>query len=560
MEREKNQNGHAPATRNGAGKRTAVIIGGGPAGLTAAYEFLTRTDIVPIVLEKTDMLGGISRTVRYKGNRIDIGGHRFFSKSDRVMNWWLQRMPLVENGNGNGNGNGHGHGNANSNGNGSATLKISYHGMTRDIPANGHNTGLTDPFSDRVMLTRKRKSRIYFLRRFFDYPISLTKDTLVKLGAARVLRVGTSYMRSVLFPIRNVTNLEQFLKNRFGRELYQTFFKSYTEKVWGVPCHEISAEWGEQRIKGLSVRKAIAHFIKQRFRRNDTIGQKGTETSLIEQFLYPKFGPGQMWESVAEEIVRMGGTIVTECDVIGVQCRGNRVLSISAREKNGALREFAGDFFFSTMPIKDLVRSMENAEIPENIKQISEGLQYRDFITVGLLVNKLKVCEKNNALIEDNWIYIQEPDVQAGRLQIFNNWSPYMVANPEQIWIGVEYFCYETDEIWKKPDAEMAAFAGYELDKIGILDKNDILDSVVIHMPKTYPAYFGTYGSFDRLREYIDRFENLFLIGRNGMHRYNNQDHSMLTAMLAVDNIMEGRTEKANLWDVNTEMEYHESK
>ena len=550
MERkpETNGNGHAPATRNGAGKRTAVIIGGGPAGLTAAYEFLTRSDIVPIVLEKTDMLGGISRTVRYKGNRIDIGGHRFFSKSDRVMNWWLQRMPLVENANGNGNG----------------SPKISYHGMTRDIPTNGHKAASPDHSSDRVMLTRKRKSRIYFLRRFFDYPISLTKDTLVKLGAARVFRVGMSYMRSVMFPIRKVRNLEQFLKNRFGRELYQTFFKSYTEKVWGVPCHEISAEWGEQRIKGLSVRKAIAHFIRQRFRRNDTIGQKGTETSLIEQFLYPKFGPGQMWESVAEEIVRMGGTIVTECDVVGVQCQGNRVRSIKAKEKSGPIREFAGDFFFSTMPIKDLIRSMEmeknDAEIPDDIKQISEGLQYRDFITVGLLVKNLKVCEKNNALIEDNWIYIQEPDVQAGRLQIFNNWSPYMVANPEYVWIGVEYFCYDTDEIWKKPDADMAAFAGYELDKIGILDKNDILDSVVIHMPKTYPAYFGTYGSFDRLREFIDRFENLFLIGRNGMHRYNNQDHSMLTAMLAVDNIMEGRTEKANLWEVNTETEYHESK
>jgi protoporphyrinogen oxidase len=519
-------------------KKKAIIIGAGPAGLTAAYELLTRTDVQPVIVERSDYMGGISRTVRHNGNRIDIGGHRFFSKSDRVMEWWLSRMPLAQNGDG--------------------PQQITYHGMSRQIGEKAASAATPEPASDRVMLVRNRKSRIYFLRKFFDYPISLTKDTLMKLGLVRVFRVGFSYLRSAIFPLRNVQNLEQFFINRFGRELYRTFFKSYTEKVWGVPCDQISAEWGEQRIKGLSIKKTITHFLRQTFRKSSSITQKKTETSLIERFLYPKFGPGQMWESVAEQVINMGGEIITNCDVAGVHCQGEKVLSITASDKQGNKRELAGDYFFSTMAIKDLIRAMD-MPIPANVKEVSEGLIYRDFITVGLLVRKLKVTEKNKKLIEDNWIYIQEPDVLAGRLQIFNNWSPYMVANPDYVWIGVEYFCYEVDELWKKPDTEMAAFARDELDKIDIIEKEDVLDSVVIHMPKTYPAYFGTYDRFDEIRKFVDNFSNLFLVGRNGMHRYNNQDHSMLTAMLAVDNIIAGRTDKSNLWDVNTEMEYHET-
>jgi protoporphyrinogen oxidase len=523
--------------------KTAIIIGAGPAGLTAAYELLTRTSIKPIVLERSDAMGGISRTVRYKGNRIDIGGHRFFSKSDRVMEWWLKQMPLDQQDGG--------------------PQQITYHRMTREVAAsqsNGSHSNLASagPAADRVMLLRKRKSRIYFLRKFFDYPISLTKDTLLKLGLIRIFRVGCSYVRSAILPIKNVRNLEQFFINRFGRELYRTFFKSYTEKVWGVPCQEISAEWGEQRIKGLSIKKTIAHFLKQRFRKSSSVAQKETETSLIEQFLYPKYGPGQMWEHVAEQIVSMGGEIITNAEVAGIHCAGSDVVSVITVDQQGVRREFAGDYFFSTMAIKDLIRAMD-AEIPAQVKEVSEGLLYRDFITVGLLLKKLKVTEKNQKLIEDNWIYIQEPDVLAGRLQIFNNWSPYMVANPDYVWIGVEYFCYDTDELWKKPDAEMAELARQELDKIDVIYKEDVLDSVVIHMPKTYPAYFGTYNRFDELRKFVDGFENLFLVGRNGMHRYNNQDHSMLTAMMAVDNIIAGQVDKSNLWDVNTEMEYHEA-
>jgi protoporphyrinogen oxidase len=482
-------------------------------------------------------MGGISRTVRYKGNRIDIGGHRFFSKSDRVMDWWLKRMPIEPNGNG--------------------PQQITYHRMTREVHGTPSGNGRAEAMSDAVMLVRRRKSRIYFLRKFFDYPISLTKDTLLKLGAIRVFRVGFSYMRSALFPLKKVQNLEHFFINRFGRELYRTFFKSYTEKVWGVPCHEISAEWGEQRIKGLSVKKAIMHFVKKQFHRSSDIAQKQTETSLIEQFLYPKLGPGQMWETVADEIISLGGEIITNCEVKALHCEGERLSSVTALCKDAGLRKFAGDYFFSTMAVKDLIHAMD-IKIPANVREVSEGLLYRDFITVGLLVKKLKVTEKNKKLIEDNWIYNQEPDVLAGRLQIFNNWSPYMVANPDYVWIGVEYFCYETDELWRKPDVEMAAFACAELHKIDIIDKQDVLDTVVIHMPKTYPAYFGTYNRFDEIRKFIDRFSNLFLVGRNGMHRYNNQDHSMLTAMMAVDNIIAGRDDKANLWEVNTEMEYHE--
>ncbi|MFL6438969.1 MAG: NAD(P)/FAD-dependent oxidoreductase [Terriglobales bacterium] len=529
--------------------KTAVIIGAGPAGLTAAFELLRNTNIKPIVLEKSDQMGGISRTVNYKGNRMDIGGHRFFSKSDRVMNWWFEHMPLETS-----------VGHSNGNGNGRAPLQISYQNRTRQISActNGNGNGC---HPDQVMLVRRRKSRIYFLRTFFDYPISLSADTLAKLGPIRTLRIGLSYMRSAAMPIKNVENLEQFFINRFGRELYHTFFKSYTEKVWGVPCDQISAEWGEQRIKGLSIKKTLQHIVKKHLekRRTRDIAQKETETSLIEQFLYPKYGPGQMWETVAQKVLAMGGEIITNFDVTAVQCKGRRVIAVSGKDGSGQERRFDGDYFFSTMPIKELIHSL-NVPVPVNVREVSDALQYRDFVTVGLLLKKMKVKDENQKLVEDNWIYIQEPDVKAGRLQIFNNWSPHLVSDDQNVWVGVEYFCYEGDELWNKSQEDMAQFAAEELDRIGIIDKNDVIDSTVIKMPKTYPAYFGAYSRFDEVRNYIDRFENLFLVGRNGMHRYNNQDHSMLTAMEAVNNIIAGRTDKSNIWEVNTEAEYHEEK
>jgi protoporphyrinogen oxidase len=517
--------------------KRAVIIGAGPAGLTAAYELLTRSSIKPVVLESSTYMGGLSRTVNYKGNRIDIGGHRFFSKSDRVMNWWLEHMPLSESAR--------------------AGEVITYRNRTAEVPANAVVTS-----GDRVMLLRNRKSRIYFLRKFFEYPIQLSPQTLKNLGLLRTIKIGFSYLRVALFPPRHVENLEQFFISRFGRELYGTFFQSYTEKVWGVPCDRISAEWGAQRVKGLSITKTIAHFLRSLFKKSaKDVSQKETETSLIERFLYPKYGPGQMWEIVAEKVKTAGGEIVTGFSVDQIHIEGDRVVTISGTDGKGIRREFDGDYFFSTMPIKELVAGFDIA-VPENIRQISDNLQYRDFITVGLLVKKLAVADTQDRsrLIQDNWIYIQEPDVSAGRLQIFNNWSPFLVAQPDLVWIGVEYFCYESDPMWSLPDVEMSKLAQAELEKIGIIQQTDVLDSTVIRMPKTYPAYFGAYERFDELREYLDRLENLFLVGRNGMHKYNNQDHSMLTAMTAVDNIIAGRTDKSNIWAVNTEMDYHEEK
>lgn len=520
--------------------KTAIIIGAGPAGLTAAYELLTRTDIKPIVIEMSDHLGGISRTVNYKGNRIDIGGHRFFSKSDRVMEWWAQHLKFEQAS--------------------TPSVRISYQGKSRDV-ALGEQTASAD--DERVMLVRERKSRIYFLRKFFDYPISLTADTLRKLGLVRTTAIGFSYLRRALFPLKEQKNLEQFFINRFGKKLYLTFFKSYTEKVWGVPCTEIDAEWGAQRIKELSVWKTIKHFVSKQFRRKSAdVAQKQTETSLIEKFLYPKYGPGQMWEEVARKVREMGGTILMEQSVEQIHAVGQRAVAVTAKDKNGNLQRYDGDYVFSTMPVQQLVRSLQ-AAVPKNVREVSEGLMYRDFITVGVLLNDLKIKEdtaNGKKLVRDNWIYIQEPDVFAGRLQIFNNWSPWMVSDPDKAWVGVEYFCNEGDALWTRSEESMKALAIEELAKIEIIEERAVLDSMVLKMPKAYPAYFGTYSRFGEIREFLDTFENLYLVGRNGMHRYNNQDHSMLTAMTAVDNILAGRADKSNLWELNTEMEYHEER
>ena len=520
-------------------QKTAVIIGAGPAGLTAAYELLMRTDVRPVVIEMSGILGGISATVKYKGNRIDIGGHRFFSKSDRVMKWWLQHLPLEEQSS-------------------VEPLGLRYQGQSRELAV---SDGVDAVGHEQVMLVRERKSRIYFLRKFFDYPISLSPDTIRKLGLLRTARIGLSYFRRTLFPLKEVKNLEQFFINRFGDRLYRTFFKSYTEKVWGVPCTDIDAEWGAQRIKNLSVWKTIKHFVGKKLRgKTAGVSQKDTETSLIERFLYPKYGPGQMWEEVARKIEEMGGTIVMEQGVQQLHVRDNRIVAVTTADRSGRTFTYEGDYVFSTMPVRNLIRSLDSA-VPGNVKEVNDGLMYRDFITVGLLLKDLNIKEdtpQGKKLISDNWIYIQEPDVIAGRLQIFNNWSPWMVSDPKKVWIGVEYFCNENDSLWIRSDEELKRLAAQELAKIGIIQESAVLDSMVLRVPKAYPAYFGTYARFDEIREFLDMFENLFLIGRNGMHRYNNQDHSMLTAMTAVDSIISGRKDKANIWDVNTEKEYHE--
>ncbi|HEV8242243.1 MAG TPA: NAD(P)/FAD-dependent oxidoreductase [Thermoanaerobaculia bacterium] len=523
--------------------KTAVIVGAGPAGLAAAYELLERTDVVPVVLEASELMGGIARTVEYHGNRIDIGGHRFFSKSDRVMEWWLRFLPLQRLPEG--------------------QARIAYQNRWRTVDGNG--AGPDPEREDRVMLLRPRKSRIYHRRKLFEYPISLTPDTLLKLGLLRSARIGLSYLRAAAFPIEPEENLEHFFVNRFGRELYLTFFKDYTEKVWGTPCNEISAAWGAQRVKGLSIAKALAHFAKSALRGvtgggKKDIAQKGTETSLIEQFLYPKLGPGQMWDEVAAAVRAKGGRVLTGWRAEGIETAGEHVVTVTARNlATGASERFAGDWFFSTMPIRELVRALD-VPPPPAIASIAEGLLYRDFVTVGLLLDRLLLTEPDGSPVRDNWIYIQEPDVLVGRLQIFNNWSPWMVADPGKVWVGLEYFCDEGDALWSRSDADLIELAKTELARIRIADPAAVRDGTVLRMPKTYPAYFGSYDRFDELRSWLDRFDNLFLVGRNGMHRYNNQDHSILAAMTAVDNILAGRADKSNLWAVNTEEEYHEEK
>ena len=550
--------------------------------MTAALEFLRKTDVKPIVLEASGEIGGISRTIRYKGNRMDIGGHRFFSKSDRVMQWWMELMPPVLGEDGSPTG-----------------VQISYHGKQREVSVPAHlseepplrglgplkaedgdvsddevveqedvETVVVAPApesDDLVMLVRPRKSRIYYLRKFFDYPIKLTGNTINNLGPIRMVKIGYSYVMSRVSPIKKEKSLEDFLINRFGRELYLTFFKSYTEKVWGTPCDKISAEWGAQRIKGLSLTTAVKHFMKKTFARkpkgaaSSDVAQKGTDTSLIERFLYPKFGPGQLWEHVAEKVVAMGGEIHMGWKVDAIEVDGGRVTAVEAVNDGGERQRFYGDYFISTMPMRELVQALRT-EIPANVLEVSEGLQYRDFITVGVLANKLDVTEPEGGLIKDTWIYIQEPDVLLGRLQIFNNWSPYMVADPTKVWIGLEYFCYDTDALWAMADEDLKKFAAQELEKIGILKTVEVLDAHVVRVPKTYPAYFGTYNRFEELRKFTDSFDNLFLVGRNGMHKYNNQDHSMLTAMAVVDGIAAGHVDKASIWGINTEQEYHEEK
>ncbi len=523
--------------------RNAIIIGAGPAGLTAALELQRHSDVHPIVLEASNEVGGISRTIRYKGNRMDIGGHRFFSKSDRVMEWWLGIMPAV--------------GAAGETG----AVPISYQNKQRTLQT--EQPELDPERDDLVMLVRPRKSRIYFLRKFFDYPIKLTPETLRGLGLPRTMNVGLSYLRARGIPRKPETSLEDFIVNRFGKKLYQLFFESYTEKVWGIHPRHISAEWGAQRIKGLSLTSAVKHFVKQAFsgpkKNTGDLSQKNVETSLIERFLYPKFGPGQLWEHVASMVQQNGGELHMQTRVTELRVQGNRISEVIAVDAEGKTHTYPADYVISTMPIQHLIRSLK-CPVPQEVKEVSEGLIYRDFITVGLLVNKLLVTEPDGSPLKDTWIYIQEPDVTVGRLQIFNNWSPWMVADPTKMWIGLEYFCNDTDPLWKMPDEEIKQFAVAEMEKIGILKKSDVLDGHVVRVPKTYPAYFGTYDRFDVIQKFTDSFENLFLVGRNGMHKYNNQDHSMLTAMAAAENIMNNVRDKSNLWAVNTEQEYHEEK
>jgi protoporphyrinogen oxidase len=523
-------------------KRIAVIAGAGPAGLTAALELLRRSDVTPIVFEADAQVGGISKTIDYRGNRMDLGGHRFFSKSDWVMRWWQEILPVADGQTAQ-----------------SSLLRIHYQGQARDL----RPEVLAPASAEAVMLVRQRLSRIFYRRRFFDYPLTLNAGTIKNLGLIEALQIGLSYGKAQLRSRAPEITLEDFFINRFGTRLYRTFFKDYTEKVWGVPCEEISAEWGAQRIKGLSVAKAIGHALAKPFRPLADASQKRTETSLIERFLYPQYGPGQMWEEVARHVTARGGELHLGHRVIGTERDGLRITAVSVLDAaTNSVRRMPCDHFVSTMPVRDLIAYLKPDD--SQILRIATDLPYRDFMTAGLLLRRMNSTRDRrdrrqpNGMPPDNWIYIQEPDVRIGRLQVFNNWSPALVADPATIWLGLEYFCREGDELWTMDDGRFIDFAAAELEKIGLIDRRDVIDGTLVRVPKAYPAYFGSYGEFDKVRAYLDQFANLYPVGRNGMHRYNNQDHSMLAANSAVSSIIDGGGGKSDIWRINAEGGYHE--
>ena len=517
--------------------KIAVIIGAGPAGLTAAYELLTQSDdIQPIILEAEHFVGGISRTATYNGNRMDIGGHRFFSKDERVTKLWTEMLPVQ----------------------GEPALDDKLLEREKTLSENGPNPETTDE----VMLVRDRVSRIIYKRKFFDYPISLKAQTFINMGFWATMKAGFGYIGSCIKK-REETNLENFYINRFGKPLYEMFFEDYTEKLWGVHPRNIAADWGAQRVKGLSVSKAIKNALTKPFKKKD----KEVETSLIEQFIYPKKGPGQLYEKMAAEIIRLGGEIRYGRTVHKIDVKDGKVATVYALNEENEVESYLADYCISSMPIKDLAEAIGQDKMSAEVYETATQLPYRDFMTVGLLLQDLKVKNKTKmktlgGIVPDCWIYVQDRDVRLGRIQIFNNWSPYMVQNPqENVWVGLEYFCSEGDDMWTSPDEAFIKNAVEELVKVGVIDSPDkVLDSTVIRVKKAYPAYFGAYANFDKVRAYLDGFDNLFCVGRNGQHRYNNMDHSMVTAMVAAEEIIKGGADKNAVWSVNTEKSYHETK
>jgi len=519
-------------------KTDTVVVGAGPAGITAAHELLRGGHRNILILEATGDIGGISKTVVHAGNRIDIGGHRFFSKSDWVMNWWQDMLPVAAEDD--------------------ASCEIAYQGSRRALlPGPRANTNADD-----VMLVRNRLSRIYFGGQFFDYPLKPSVGTAWKLGPVRCMKFGASYASAMLSPRHPEITLEDFLVNRFGRQLYQQFFKDYTEKVWGVPCSQISAEWGAQRIKGLSIGKAVLHALQKPFRKRDGISSQ-SPTSLIERFLYPKFGPGQMWEVAARRLESAGVRLIRNAKVVNLHFETDRIGKLDfADQSTGQIHGVTCSHVISTMPVRELVGALGTA-VPESAREIGESLQYRDFITVGLLYRKFRPrresIDPRTNRVADNWIYIQEPGVKVGRLQIFNNWSPHMVRDPDTVWVGLEYFCLESDELWRMTDTQLVDLAIREMKEIGLAEPSEVLDGMALRMPKAYPGYYGSaYSRFGELREWLDTIPNLYLVGRNGMHRYNNQDHSMLSARFAAEAIIARSPDKSAIWNVNIDDEYHE--
>ncbi len=511
-----------------------LIIGAGPAGLTAAYELLNKSDKYQVkVFEESERFGGISRTVNHHGNRMDMGGHRFFSKVPEVNEWWEKMLPTQGS---------------------PAKDDIILH-----RPCSVHEGGPDPEKEDRVMLRRNRLSRIFFKSRFFDYPISLKVETLKNMGFGTTMVVGFSYLKTMVYK-RDEKSLEDFYINRFGKKLYSMFFERYTENLWGRHPSEISPEWGAQRVKGLS----ITAILKDMFGKAVHKKNRKVETSLIEEFAYPKLGPGQLWELTADEVRKRGGEIITGAKVVRILKDEQNILKGIVYEKDGKEYTEYGDYVISSMPLKDLVEGMN--DVPSDIMEIASGLPYRDYMTVGVLVDHLNLKNGTNiptlgGIIPDNWVYVHDTSVKMGRFQVYNNWSPYLVKDPEHsVWIGLEYFCNEGDEMWSMTDKEFAKMGMREMKKMKMISgPQNIKDYHVERVKKAYPAYFDTYDRIDELRDYLDTIPNLFCVGRNGQHRYNNLDHSMCTSFETVKDILAGTTDKHNVWNVNTEKEYHES-
>ena len=507
-----------------------VIIGAGPAGLSCAYKLLTdNKDLEVIILEKDSQVGGISKTIKYKGNRIDIGGHRFFTKNNEVKKFWLKILPLQ------------GH--------------KSYDDAILEIDKPLKRGGPDPEKEDKVMLIRNRVSRIYYKKKFFDYPVNLNFKTLKNMGIITSMKCGFSYLRSLFVKLEE-NNLENFYINSFGKKLYSMFFKGYTTKVWGREPKEIDSSWGSQRAKGISIRKVISDYIHRLFKLKD----KNKAKSLIEEFLYPKYGPGELYECVAEEIEQMGGKIILNSNVIKINNDSNKIKSISYMNNNKKI-DLNCDIIISSMPMKELIDDMNG--IPKNIKMISKNLPYRDFITIGVLVDKLNIktdkrTKTIHGSIKDNWLYIQDPSVTVGRIQIFNNWSPYLVKKPKDtLWIGLEYFCNEGDSFWNKTDKELKQYAKEELIRMNFISEN-FLDCFVYRQKKAYPAYFDTYYEIDKLRKYLNNIENLYCIGRNGTHSYNNMDHSIYCGFVCADMIKKNEHNLDKLWNINVDKSYQE--
>lgn len=526
----------ATVERNSIYMRKALVIGAGPAGLTAAYELLKQTDDMEvIVLEESQHMGGISKTVNYKGNRMDMGGHRFFSKVPEVNEWWERMLPMQ----------------------GSPAYDDIK--LERTVPL---KEGGPDPEKeDRVMLKRNRVSRIYYNKKFFDYPISLKWETFANMGLITDIQAVCSYLAATVHK-REEKSLEDFYINRFGRKLYSMFFENYTENLWGRHPREIDPSWGAQRAKGLSVLAIIKDMFGKLLPNRD---QRHVETSLIESFSYPKLGPGELWDVTAAEIEKMGGRILRECRVVSFKKNADNHIVSLTYEHHGQRTEEEADIFISSMPLKDLVGGMN--DVPAAQAAIAAGLPYRDYRTLGVLIPRLNLHNKTKLktignIVPDNWIYVHDRTVKLGRMQIYNNWSPYMVVDLEHtVWIGLEYFCTEGDEIWNMSEEEFSRFGVSEMVQMGLIDSaEDVLDTHSESVKKAYPAYFDTYSRIDELISWLNTIDNLYCVGRNGQHRYNNIDHSMCTSFEAVHNIVHNISDRSNVWNVNTEKEYHESK